>query len=656
FNVVFVVGIFLTSVGGVLSVKITPQLITSVSGARQRYNLHLDNEKRKAAESSKAIKRKSTIDELDNLKRAKKRCIADIMGLEKSSAKFSDQAETTAVNITFLHTNDVHTRIEQASLTGSTCTSEMAADDMCFGGIARRATVVSKIRRENETNVLLLDAGDEFQGTMWYYVYRGLATSHFMNMLQYDAMSLGNHEFDDGISGLLPFLENVTFPILSSNINADDEVKFQQKISKSVILLVEGTKMGIIGYTLSTTPDFSKTGKLTFEDEVDAVQSEVNRLLASNVTIIVAVGHSGIEVDLDIANRVTGLDVVIGGHTNTFLYTGSPPPSSETPFDVYPITVRPDYDTTRTVLVVSAYAYGKYLGRLDVTFSEEGDVKAYTGNPILLDHIVQPDPTIASEVSIWAKKVTEVSEDVIGQSFVTLEADACKVRECSYGNLITDAMVADFLKTPNQETWSNASIAMTTAGSIQSSIKPGQVTVANIRSTFPYGNTIDVIELKGKHLLQTLEHSVIEHNNQTGSGDFLQVSGIRVAYDVTRSPGERITDVQVRCSRCTEPAYVQLNTEEVYSIITNSYIAGGGGGFDVIKETKLSQTKGRLDMDIMIDYIGNKSPITTGLESRITITYEGTSSPHECNSAMTSSFITTWTVLICLGLYSLLLL
>ncbi|XP_071963464.1 uncharacterized protein [Antedon mediterranea] len=84
----------IASVGGVLSVKITPQLITSVSGARQCYNLYLDNEKRKAAESSKAIKRKSTIDELDNLKKAKKRCIADIMGLEKSSAKFSDQAES----------------------------------------------------------------------------------------------------------------------------------------------------------------------------------------------------------------------------------------------------------------------------------------------------------------------------------------------------------------------------------------------------------------------------------------------------------------------------------------------------------------------------------------------------------------------------------
>ncbi|XP_033106990.1 5'-nucleotidase-like [Anneissia japonica] len=550
-------------------------------------------------------------------------------------------------NVTFLHTNDVHSRFEQTSdAFGGKCTDEMALVGRCVGGIARRAAVVKKIR-ERTDNVMLLDAGDQFQGTMWYYVYKGLATSHFMNTLKYDAMSLGNHEFDDGIANLLSFLDNVTFPILSCNINADGEDAFQGKVGKSAIIMLDGTRVGVVGYTLSSTPDFSNTGRLTFEDEVEAVQKEVNILLASDVNIIVALGHSGIEVDLDIANRVEGVDIVIGGHTNTFLYTGSPP-SSETPYDVYPIVVHPNYDTRRTVLVVSAYAYGKYLGRLDVTFTEEGNVKTFSGNPILLDHSVATDPIIASQVEDWGVKVDEVGAEVIGQTFVTLGDEACGLRECNYGNLITDAMVAAFLQMPNELQWSNASIAITTAGSIQSPIKPGEITVGNVRQTFPYGNTIDTIEMTGEHLLQALEHSISGHDGQTRSNDFLQVAGLRVLYDVTRPAGDRVTDVQVRCSRCTEPSYDKLKETTVYRIVTNSYIAGGGSGYSMVRDNKLSQTKGPLDMDIMINYIRAKSPLTTALESRITILSDSDCPP--CNSAVTSfNFLMTRVVL--LGLW-----
>lgn len=136
--------------------------------------------------------------------------------------------------------------------------------------------------------------------------------------------SLGNHEFDNGVAGLVPFVQNATFPILSSNLNLTNEPELNAtNLAKSTVIDVNGTKVGIIGYLTPDTKVLSSTGNVIFEDEIAAISEETKRLKETGVNILIALGHSGFTMDKKIAEEVADIDLVIGGHTNTFLYNGN---------------------------------------------------------------------------------------------------------------------------------------------------------------------------------------------------------------------------------------------------------------------------------------------------------------------------------------------
>uniref|UniRef100_A0A3Q3G9R7 5'-nucleotidase n=1 Tax=Labrus bergylta TaxID=56723 RepID=A0A3Q3G9R7_9LABR len=228
---------------------------------------------------------------------------------------FSVSSSSAAWDLVLLHTNDVHARVEETSKHSGKCGGSSSG---CFAGVARRATEVKRIR-SSESNVLLLDAGDQFQGTVWFNYYKGAEAAHFMNKLQYDAMVFGNHEFDNGVEGLMkPFMENIKCPVLSANIKPDKTLAstFGTSYLPYKILNVGGEKVGVVGYTSQETSALSKPGPhLKFEDEVPALQLQVDKLQTLGVNKIIALGHSGFTMDQEIAKKVRGVDVVIGGHT-----------------------------------------------------------------------------------------------------------------------------------------------------------------------------------------------------------------------------------------------------------------------------------------------------------------------------------------------------
>ncbi|XP_006823452.1 snake venom 5'-nucleotidase-like [Saccoglossus kowalevskii] len=523
--------------------------------------------------------------------------------------------------LTLLHTNDVHARFEETDVNSGSCDESEKAAGECYAGVSRRMTEVERIRERDE-NVLLLDAGDEYQGTMWFFVYKGKATSHFMNWLDYDAMAIGNHEFDNGIDGLTPFLDNVTFPVLSANIDDTDEPSIQGKYSKSTVLTRGNEKIAIIGYTTTETPVISSPGKLKFLNEVDAIQQELNRLKNEDPTInkFIALGHSGIVVDIEIANKVVGIDVVIGGHSNTFLYTGVPP-STEVPMDEYPILIHPPHDSNLDVLVVQDYAYGKYLGELEVTFDDDGNLIGWHGNPILLDNSTAEDPDTLSEIMKWTQPLEEYRYNIIGRTNVNLIGDrmVCRLEECNMGNMVTDAVIHENIKYPDEVKWNHVSMAIWNSGGIRASLEIGDITVAELMTVFPFGNTVDIIVLKGEHLLGALEHSVHRYSAIQAHGEFLQMSGIRVEYDITRPSGDRVVDVQVQCVECENhvPVYEPLDLNKEYAVITTNFIANGGDGYDVIRDNKIEHETGSMELEVIADYIETLSPLYNGLESRI---------------------------------------
>ncbi|KAK7493119.1 hypothetical protein BaRGS_00015640 [Batillaria attramentaria] len=519
--------------------------------------------------------------------------------------------------LTILHTNDIHARYDQFNTYGSPCSSEAASENKCFGGYARLVTAV-RDKKNQFPNSLLLDGGDQYQGTLWFYKYWGNMTSHFMNWLGYDVMALGNHEFDRGIEGLTPFLKDVNFSIISANIDATLEPDVESRISKTVERTVGQQKIGIVGYTTEDTPDISSPGKLKFNSVVESVRQEVKRLQGEGINKIIALGHAGFTVDKQVA-AIPGVDVVVGGHTNTFLYTGSPP-SIEQPEGAYPFVVT---KAGGQALVVQDYTFGKYLGVLHVTFDDKGEVKSYSGNPMLLDSTVEQDNATVLELQPWKIGVEADTQKVVGRTLVNLNGSrfVCRVRECNLGNLVADSMVHKNLRYPEEGKWNDVSIALMNSGGIRDSIERGKITIANVVGVLPFQNTVDAIKIKGEHLRAALEHSVAKYDPCVRSdlfGGFLQVSGLRVQYDVRKPVGQRVVSVHALCTDCLIPEFRPLDDSATYKIIVQSFIAGGGDGYKVFRDNAIStDLLGDLDSDVLIEYIKKASPITQGLEGRI---------------------------------------
>ncbi|KPP62771.1 5'-nucleotidase-like, partial [Scleropages formosus] len=426
--------------------------------------------------------------------------------------------------LTLLHTNDVHARVEETSVDSGKCTRP----GTCFAGVARRFSKIEEIRRR-EPNVLLLDAGDQFQGTVWFNVFKGSEAAYFMKRLGYDGMALGNHEFDNGVNGLIePFLRNVTFPVLSANIKPDETlaVKLMSLYRPYVILSVSSEKVGIVGYTSKETPALSMPGPhLVFQDEIETLQIQVDKLVTLGVNKIIALGHSGFAKDKEIAKKVRGVDVVIGGHTNTFLYT---------------------------------------------------------------------DLDIRAEVEEWKKKLSNYSSQVIGQTLVYLNGtfEECRFRECNLGNLICDAMVHHNIKYADEVQWNHVGSCILNGGAIRAPIdersRNGSITMEDLISVLPFGGTFDLVQLQGSTLKSTFEHSVKRYGG--GTGEFLQVSGIKVEFDLSRSPGDRVKEIKILCTKCRVPQYEPLDPQKLYKLVIPSYLVDGGDGFSMIKEEKLKHS------------------------------------------------------------------
>ncbi|XP_069788337.1 5'-nucleotidase [Narcine bancroftii] len=515
--------------------------------------------------------------------------------------------------LTILHTNDVHARVEETNQDSGKCFTE------CFAGVARRWTKIKEVRAR-EKNVLLLDAGDQYQGTIWFNYYKGAEAAHFMKRLGYDAMALGNHEFDNGAEGLLdPFLLNVSFPVLSANLeqDKDQEPSLVGYYKPSTVLDVNGEKIGVVGYTSKETPTLSSPGPhLIFKDEIQAVQREVDILVNQGIDKIIALGHSGFETDKLIAQKVRGVDVVVGGHSNTFLYTGKAP-SNDVPVGPYPFLVHSDYQ--RKIPVVQAYAYGKYLGYLKLTFNK-GEVIKREGNPILLNSSILQDPVLLAEVNKWKESLANFGKEVIGRTVVYLNgtAEECRNRECNMGNLICDAMIQQNIRNPDEKFWNHVSICIFQGGGIRAPINEqnnGTIQVDSLLAVLPFGSTIDLLEVHGSTLRAAFDHSVRRYGQNTG--EFLQVSGIQVEFNLKRPPGSRVVKIKVLCADCRVPHYEPLLDNKIYKIVTNSYIAEGGDGFTMLKNERLRYDTGSTDISVVSSYIKQMKVVYPAVEGRI---------------------------------------
>ena len=223
------------------------------------------------------------------------RKIAAIAAFSASALAMSASASFADYTLNILHINDWHSRIESNNKFESTCSAEDEGKGECIGGAARLVTAIDQERQKLQgQNVVLLSAGDNFQGSLFYTTYKGKAEAEFLNLMKFDAMTLGNHEFDDGEDVLADFLDIIKFPVTTANVKPNAQSKLGDRIKPSLVLEIGGQKIGIVGGLTNDVVDISSPGpNVAIEDDVKSMTAEVEKLKAAGVNKIIALTHIG---------------------------------------------------------------------------------------------------------------------------------------------------------------------------------------------------------------------------------------------------------------------------------------------------------------------------------------------------------------------------
>jgi 5'-nucleotidase len=512
--------------------------------------------------------------------------------------------------------NDFHARFEETNDEGGTCKTEE-----CIGGFSRLYDVINNALTQNPDSILL-NGGDNFQGTLWYNIFKWNVTQTFLNELPFDAIVLGNHEFDDGIKGVVPFIKNLKAPVIVSNIDDSLEPDIQNIYQKSVVVERNGKKIGIIGVIIKTANEISSTENLKFFDESESVNAEAERLAKEeNVFTNIVLSHSGYDVEQQIAKKATAaskIGLIVGGHSHTFLYTGEPVPGPATPAGPYPTIV--ERVDGKQVLVVQASCYCRYLGNITVSYDENGDCVDWSGTPYFLDTETPQDETINQEMQPWKDEIDAVGTKVIGKTLVKLDQTTCRYSECLLGNFVADAMVYGYTEQAEDDSsWTYASLAVYNTGGLRTTIEKGDITYNDMVTAQPFGNTFDVGEIEGQYIKEMFEVTMTPYSYGRAYADvnLLQISGFHVVGNLSQPAGSRIESLKVRCNECTVPIYEDLDLDKTYRLIVPSFLKTGGDGFNVIAENLKNVKVGRVDIDVYLDYLEAKSPIFEEVEGRI---------------------------------------
>ncbi len=495
-------------------------------------------------------------------------------------------------NLTILHTNDFHDRFEPISKYDGPCSAEDNTAGECFGGSARLMTAIAEAR-ERAGNSILVDGGDQFQGTLFYTQYKGTLAAEMMNQMGYDAMTVGNHEFDDGPEVLRGFMDAVEFPVLMSNADVSGEPLLADKLAKSTVIEKGGEQIGLIGLTPQDTHELASPGdNITFSDPVAAVQGEVDLLIARGVNKIIVLSHSGYSVDQKVAAETTGVDVIVGGHTNTLLSN-----TDERAEGPYPTMVG-------ETAIVQAYAYGKFLGELNVTFDDEGNITKAEGEPLIMDAAVTEDQPTVDRIAEAAKPLEEIRNRVVAETAEAIDGERgnCRAQECSMGNLVADAML-DRVKDQGID------VAIANSGGLRASIDAGEVTMGEVLTVLPFQNTLSTFQVTGAQLIEALENGVSQH--EEGAGRFPQVAGMSFAFDPKAEAGSRISDVMV----AGEP----IDLEKTYGAVSNNYVRNGGDGYAMFKDAANAYDYGPDLADVTAQYLAKDGTYKPYTDGRITM-------------------------------------
>ena len=537
-----------------------------------------------------------------------------------------DEGVYPPLELNIAHINDHHSNLapfKEFDLTVGGVPTRVEA-----GGMARTAARLRAL--DGTPNLLKLHAGDAITGTLFHTLFKGEADAALMKTICFDAMSLGNHEFDDGDAGLRRFLDFMRqggcyTPVLSANVEPEvgtplAPLHHGDYLQPYMVKWIGGVPVGIIGIVVrGKTLDSSRPLPTTrFLDEAGTAQRYVDELKAQGVRHIVLLTHHGYDADLALAAKVTDVDVIIGGDSHTLL--GDFAAYGLAAAGPYPTRVRnKDGDP---VCVGQAWEYNKVVGQMNVRFDAQGRVADCTGQASLqigdqfnragadgkfvpVDEathqgilaalaarpgvkVVQPEPMAQAEVSRYAGLMDKLTKRIIGSTTDAL----CLVRipgeeagrgsgvaGCEganlkpYGSDIAQVVAEAFLAGSKR-----ADFALQNAGGVRVSLPAGPISFEIANKVLPFANVLIEMPVTGAQLVATLEDAVANHLDQGGSsGGHPYMAGARWDLDLSRPRGQRFANVQVRDRKAG--AWSAIDPARTYTLVTNDFLASGKEGY-----------------------------------------------------------------------------
>ena len=516
-------------------------------------------------------------------------------GMSRCTLKNGENAERPGLELVVLHTNDTH-----SYLAGTDGHGNASLDGTGSSGGLGRAAAAMKAAREGRDNVIAVDAGDQFQGTLFYSVNKWPLIADVDAVVPWDAMTLGNHEFDEGCEELARFVAATPLPVLAANLAPEQGCPLREsRVQSHIVRSVRGEKVGIVGLANDKVATLAAACPHTaFLPAAETLAREVKLLEAEGVKHIVAVTHLGLPEDRELARSVNGVDVIVGGHTHSFLG----PAPSDGPYPV--VEHSPDGSP---VLVVTAGRGARYLGELTVDFDEDGVPRLWRGSAAELTAGMPVDPAVQNLITHYAATLEDLRSEVVGSHALSLPdgMDLCRKEDCLGGMVTTDAML-EYARPFGAE------VALCNGGALRAALPAGTITRGDVLSVHPFGNAVLVRAYSGQDLLDALEHGVADERAE--GPRLLQVAGLRYEVDARRPVGARVLRAEIidekGRARPVDPA-------SSYIVTLSDYLADGGDGYAMLKKGRPVPAPDPLVLDVVTDYLRVHDPLSAPRSGRI---------------------------------------
>lgn len=476
-----------------------------------------------------------------------------------------------AENLVILHTNDTHSQIDP--------------EDHNLGGVMRRKAVIDSVRGA-EKNVLLVDAGDVVQGTLYFNLYRGEVEHKVMNALKYDLATLGNHEFDNGSEELAGLLRNDNATWISTNYDVDNS-PLAGLLVPYVVKDYGDKKVGIMALNLDPKGMISDRNVKGIEyiDVYEAAEHTAWALRHNEkADVVVALTHIGYADDnhvndTDLAKRSKDIDLIIGGHSHTPLDPANPASKP----------TRIKNAVGKDVVVAQLNSMGRAIGKVEVDFDNDTIISSVIPIDSRLDGKVDPDlqallaPYRHKVDSLMSIKLVKSTAPLDKQSIINIFSDIVLER----GKKLTDEHV---------------DMAILNNGGIRHTLPQGMISEGNVMMVLPFENTVEVVKIKGDALAQVLA--------QMGKRPMNGVSGnVKAAYD-------KASDTCIEILIDGKP----LDPQKYYNVATIDYLADGGDYLSAFKSGEVIARSGNvLSRDIANALKARKKPLKPDTTQRLTV-------------------------------------